>query len=123
MSCQCANVDLNLYLPVGTAPSWTVTVIDPDTNDDAVNITGATFAFYAKESRYDDDDDAVFELTSGDSEITITSAANGQAQIDNTAAKSALLTAGRVYFWSLRITMSSGETRVVRQGSLFAQSA
>ena len=122
MSCGC-DLDLSLCLPVGTAPSWVFTVVDPETADDPVDISGATFAFYAKERATDADVDAVFSLTSAGSEITITDAINGQGQIDNTAAKSGLLEAGRVYYWTLRVTFPTGEIRTVRKGSLKAEPA
>lgn len=122
MSCGCQN-DLKLCLPVGTSPIWAISIIDPESAGAAINITGATFAFYVKEKDTDEDEDAVFTLTSADGEITITTAASGYAQIANTAAKSALLTAGRVYYCSLRITFSTGEVRTIRKGWLDAETA
>ncbi len=122
MSCTC-NMDLTLCLPVGTSPIWGFTVTDPDLADAAVNITGATFEFFAKEAAADADEDAVFSLTSADDEIVILTAASGTAQILNDATKSALLTVGRVYLWSLRVTFSSGENRVIRRGRLEAEAA
>ena len=122
MSCGC-DLELSICLPVGTAPSWVFTVVDPETADDPVDISGATFAFYVKERAADADGDAVFSLTSAGGEIVITDAVNGKAQIDNTVAKSALLVVGRVYYWTLRMTTSTGEIRTVRKGSLYAQNA
>lgn len=122
MSCGCC-ADLNLFLPVGTSPIWTISIVDPDSASTPVNITGATFAFYVKATGATTDEDAEFVLTSGDSEIVITTAASGLAQIHNQAEKSALLAAGTVYYCSLRATFSSGETRTVRAGSLTAEYA
>jgi hypothetical protein len=112
---------MNLCLPVGTSPIWGFTCTDPDNAGAAINITGATFAFYAKAAASDTDANAVFSLTSAASEIVITSAANGTAQILNAGAKTALLTIGAVYYWSLRVTFTSGENRVIRNGKLFAE--
>jgi hypothetical protein len=88
-----------------------------------VNIAGATFAFFVKSSPRDADADSIYTLTSAGGDIAITDAAQGEAQIDNDAAKTALLADGRVYFWSLRVTFSSGETRTIRKGQLYAESA
>lgn len=122
MPCGC-QLDLDLCLPVGTAPSWAFTVTDPDNADARVNITGATFAFYVKSSPRDADVDAIFTLTSAGGDILITNATQGEAQIDNDAVKSALLTPDRVYSWSLRATFASGETRTIRKGQLHAETA
>ena len=122
MSCGCQN-DLNLILPVGTSPTWAISIIDPENAGAAIDITGAEFAFFVKNVGTDADADSVFTLTSGNSEIVITSAASGFAQISNTVAKSNLLTAGTVYYCSLRITFESGEIRTVRQGTLTADTA
>jgi len=112
--------DQKLCLPVGTSPTWAFTVTDPETADAAVDISGASFSFYVKESPSDADADAIYSLTSADSEIVITGATDGEAEIYNPAAKTALLELGRFYSWSLRITFSGGETRTVRIGSLEA---
>lgn len=120
MSCGCSP-DLKLSLPVGTSPIWAISVIDPENAGTAVNISGATFEFYVKTNDADDDGDAIFTLTSADGEITITTAASGYAQIANTTAKSALLTAGRVYAFSLRVTFSTGEYRTIRKGLINAE--
>lgn len=122
MSCGC-DLELSLCLPVGTAPSWVFTIVDPETADEAVDITGATFEFFVKERATDADGDAVFSLTSDDGEVVITDASEGEGQINNTAAKSELLTVGRYYYWSLRMTSSTGEIRTVRKGSLQATSS
>ncbi len=122
MSCGCSN-DLKLCLPVGTSPIWAISLIDPDNAGIAINITGTTFEFFAKTSANDADADAVFTLTSADDEIVITSASGGLAQIQNTVAKSGLLTAGRVYRWSLRATFATGEIRTIRSGPLDAETA
>lgn len=122
MSCGCSN-EMNLCLAVGTSPIWGFTVTDPDNAGAAVNITGATFEMFVKEQSTDADADAVYSLTSENSGIVIITAASGTAQIINDEAKSALLTAGDVYYWSLRVTFTSGENRVIRQGQLFAEAA
>lgn len=119
MSC-CCDIELSLCLPVGTAPSWVFAVVDPETADDPVDITGVTFEFFVKERAADADGDSVFSLTSADGEIVITEAADGAGQINNTAAKSALLAVGRYYYWSLRMTSATGEIRTVRKGTLRA---
>jgi Na+/melibiose symporter-like transporter len=112
---------MNLCLPIGTSPIWGFTCTDPDNAGAAINITGATFVFYVKAVASDADADAIFSLTSADSEIVIITAASGTAQILNETAKTALLTIGTVYYWSLRVTFTSGENRVIRNGKLFAE--
>lgn len=121
MGCACQPPDLNLCLAVGTSPSWAIAVTNPELADAPVDITGSSSEFLVKASPTDDDADAVFTLTSDDGEIVITDATAGEAQIDNTAAKSALLEPGRWYSWYLRITLSSGEIRLARKGKLYAE--
>jgi len=118
MSCA---TDLNLCLPVGTAPSWPVSIVIPDQANQVVDITGASFVFIVKELEADLDADAIFTLSTAGSEIAITSATLGTIQIDATAAKSSLLTAGQSYFWQLRMTLSSGEIRIVRKGKITSE--
>lgn len=120
MGCCSTLPDLNLTLPVGTAPSWTNVLINPEEANSRVNIEDASFEMLVKESPSDDDEDAVYTLTSDAGEIVITDAAQGEYQIDNTAAKSALLEAGRWYYWLLRVTLSTGEIRLARRGKLYA---
>ena len=103
------------------SPIWGFTVTDPDNAGAAVNITGATFEMFVKSVAADADEDAVYSLTSADSEIVIITAASGTAQILNDAEKTALLTIGTVYYWSLRVTFTSGENRVIRGGKMFAE--
>lgn len=114
---------MTLCLAVGTSPIWGFTVTDPDATSTPVNIAGATFEMLVKESVSDLDADAVYELTSADDEIVILSAAAGTAQILNDATKTALLVVGTPYYWSLRITFSTGENRVIRKGFLSAEPA
>lgn len=118
---SCALPDLDLTLPVGTSPSWPVTIVDPESGSTPVDITAATAVFTVKATPYDDNDDAIFQLTTGDSEILIIDAAAGQMQIDNTVSKSELLTAGRWYFWYFVVTLGSGEIRLSRKGRLYAE--
>lgn len=118
MSCA---TDLNLCLPVGTAPSWPVAIVIPDQAAQAVDLTGSNFVFIVKTLESDADADALFTLSTAGGEIVITSATLGTIQIDATAAKSSLLTAGQSYFWQLRMTLSSGEIRIVRKGKLASE--
>ena len=118
MSC---TPDLLLCLPVGTAPSWPVKIVIPDEANQAVSLTSAVFVFIVKAAEADADADALFSLTSAGGEIVITDTATGAIQIDMTAAKSALLTPLSDYFWQLRMTLSSGEIRIVRKGKLASE--
>lgn len=118
MSCA---TDLNLCLPVGTAPSWPVSIVIPDQAAQAVDLTGASFVFIVKELESDLDADALFTLSTAGGEIVIVSATAGTIQIDATAAKSSLLTAGQSYVWQLRMTLASGEIRIVRKGKLTSE--
>jgi len=120
MSCGC-DLDLKLTLAVGMSPIWGFTCTDPDNAGAAINISGATFEHFVKETATDADANAVYSLTSADDEIVIISASAGTVQIFNDATKSALLEIGRTYDWSLRATFTSGETRVIRRGKLFAE--
>lgn len=120
MSCNNITEQQSLTVGVGMSPIWAFNCTDPDT-DTPVDITNASFEFYVKGTEYDEDGDAVYTLTSADYEIVITDAAAGQAQIINDAAKTDLLTAGRVYYWSLRVTFPSTEERVIGRGDLTAQ--
>lgn len=110
--------DLNLCLPVGTAPSWPVSIVIPDQAAQAVDITGAAFVFIVKALEADLDAAALFTLSTAGGEIVIISATAGTIQIDATSAKSSLLTPGQSYFWQLRMTLQSGEIRIVRKGKL-----
>jgi len=103
------------------SPIWGFTCTDPDNAGQAINISGATFEYFVKVNAADDDEDAVYSLTSADSEIVIITAASGTAQILNDVYKTALLTIGQVYYWSLRATFTSGEYRLIRSGKLFAE--
>lgn len=118
MSCA---TDLNLCLPVGTAPSWPVSIVIPDQANQVVDLTGASFTLIVKELEADLDADAIFTLSTAGGEIVITSATLGTIQIDATAAKSSLLTAGQSYFWQLRMTLASGEIRIVRKGKITSE--
>lgn len=118
MSCA---PDLNLCLPVGTAPSWPVKIVIPDEANQVVDLTSAAFVFIVKTAEADADADALFSLTSAGGEIVITGATLGTAQIDMTAVKSALLTPLSTYFWQLRMTLSSGEIRIARKGKLASE--
>jgi hypothetical protein len=118
MSCA---PDLSLCLPVGTAPSWTVAIVIPDQAAQVVDITGATFVFIVKPLELSADSAALFSLTSGGGEIVIADAALGLLQIDVTAAKASLLTPPLAYFWQLRMTLPSGEIRIVRKGKLASE--
>lgn len=120
MSCGC-DLDLKLCLAVGTSPIWGFTVTDPDNAGAAINITGATFEMFVKSAASDLDAAAIYSLTSAASEIVIITAASGTVQILNETAKTSLLTIGAVYHWSLRVTFTSGENRVIRAGKLFAE--
>jgi hypothetical protein len=121
VSCCCQLPDLNLTLPVGTAPSWTNVLINPETADSRVDITDGEFEFLVKESPSDADADAVFTLTTDGGEIVITDAEDGEYQIDNTVDKSGLLEAGRWYYWYLRVTLPSEGPRLARKGKLYAE--
>jgi len=112
--------DLDLSLAVGSSPSWSIAIIDPENSNTAVNITGASFSFLVKQSPTDDDDDSIFILSSENGGVIITTALSGFAQIDNNAEDSALLEVGRWYYWYLRIELASGETRLARKGKLQA---
>ena len=115
MSCA---PDLNLCLPVGTAPSWPVSIVIPDQAAQAVDLTGASFVFIVKALESDADASALFTLSTAGGEIVIINAALGTIQIDATAAKSSLLTPLLSYFWQLRMTLASGEIRVARNGKI-----
>ena len=115
MSCA---PDLNLCLPVGTAPSWPVAIVIPDQAAQAVDLTGASFVFIVKALESDADSAALFTLSTSGGEIVIINAALGTIQIDATAAKASLLTPKLSYFWQLRMTLASGEIRVARNGKI-----
>jgi len=119
MSCGC-SIDQDLCLAVGTSPIWAFAVIDPDAAGAALPIEDATFIQHVKTAATDDDDEAIYTLTSADNEIVILSAAAGTGEILNDATKSALLDIGRVYYHSLRITFTSGEVRTIASGDLKA---
>jgi len=118
MSCA---PDLLLCLPVGTAPSWPVKIVLPEAANQAVDLTSAALVFIVKAAEADADADALLSLTSAAGEIVITDAVTGAAQIDMTAVKSALLTPATSYFWQLRVTLSSGEIRIVRKGKVASE--
>lgn len=120
MPCACQLPDVNVSLPVGTAPSWAAAIVDPENANTAVDIAGSSSVFRVKESPEDADGDAVFELNSDDGEVVITSASGGLLQIDHVAEKTALLEVGRWYYWFHFITLSSGEVRLARKGKLEA---
>ena len=115
MSCA---PDIILCLPIGTAPSWPVSVVIPDQAAQAVDLTGASFVFIVKTLESDADADALFTLSTAGGEIVIISATLGTIQIDATAAKSSLLTPLSSYFFQLRMTLPSGEIRIVRKGKV-----
>ena len=118
MSCA---PDLNLCLPVGTAPSWPVAIVIPDQAAQAVDLTGASFVFIVKALESDADASALFTLSTAGGEIVIISATLGTIQIDATAAKASLLTPLSSYFWQLRMTLASGEIRIVRKGKIASE--
>ena len=120
MSCSCLIPDKPLVLGIGTSPSWSIAVIDPENADAAVSLVGASLEFIVKESPADSDADAVFSLSSAEGEITITNAVGGLAQIDNTVAKSELLSPATWYYYYLRITLDGGEIRLAAKGPLEA---
>lgn len=122
MSCGC-SIDQDLFLAVGTSPIWTFAVIDPDDAGAAVDITNATFEFFVKTAATDDDDEAIFTLTTAGNEIVILSASGGTGEILNDATKSELLDIGRIYYYSLRMTLPTAEVRRIASGSLTATAA
>lgn len=95
-------------------------IIDPENANTPVPLSGSTSVLHVKESPEDADADAVFSLTSDDGEIVITDATGGLLQIDHVAEKSALLEAGRWYYWLHFLTLASGEVRLVAKGKLEA---
>lgn len=117
MSCCCnqSATPFELSLPLGTAPSWPLTLTDDSVVPAvALDLTGAALWFAAKTAPTDADSAAVIFASTATGEITLTAPASGQAQIDLTEAQttqSATLLPDRTYFAYLKVQLATGEIR------------
>lgn len=120
MSCACAQsstAPFELTLPLGSAPSWPFTLEDDSDPLDvvALDLTGAALWFAVKTAPSDADADALIFASTANGKIVITSAADGEAQVNLTASDTAAtdaLAADCTYYAYLKVQLASGETRV-----------
>ena len=89
---------------------------------DALDLSGATLFFTAKERIDSDDTDslAVLRLDSGTGGIVIGSAVDGEATVKLPSVQTNLLTPGKSYFWDLRVHFGDGTKLTVYGGKLKA---
>jgi len=116
MSCTIPTPPFDLALPIGSAPSWPMTLVDDRTGTDvALDLTGASLWFAVKALPTATDAAALIFASTANGKITITDADAGQFQVDltegDTVATSSFV-ANATYFAYLKVQLSSGETRV-----------
>lgn len=127
MSCACQESSPRLpcatplQIFVGSAPSWTVDLVDQSTCEAlSGGIAGASIELNLIEP---DGGATVLSLTTAGGEIAITDAVECEAQINWTAELSSALTEGHRYSYELVITLAGGEIYVAAHGALTARTA
>ena len=104
--------ELSMYR--GDTKSWPFTI---EVNGVALNITGASFWFTAKNKISDADVDAVFQKTVGDG-ITITSASEGKIEVKLAEGDTNTLTKRKRLHFDLQMKEASGDVSTPMAGVL-----
>jgi hypothetical protein len=104
----------------GDDESFDVVVTEAD-EVTRVDLSGADLRFTAKRKITDEDDAAIITLTTTDSTITVTDAANGEARLDVPAAQTDSLLKDSLLFWDLQVFDIADKTRTVASGQLIVR--
>lgn len=89
----------------------------------AYNLTNASEIWFTlKNSPEDTDAEALLQLTLSGGSIVILSAAGGTANLDITAAQTATLDYGRVYYWDIQVKDTSNQIFTALRGRLLIRS-
>jgi len=109
-----------LFMFRGDDESFNVAITEAD-GSTAVNLSGAALRFVAKRRITDLDADAVIDLSTGNSTITVTNEAAGLARLDVPAGQTNDLTKDAFLLWDLQITDISDKVRTVASGDLIVK--
>jgi hypothetical protein len=104
----------------GDDESFDVVVTEAD-EVTRVDLSGADLRFTAKRKITDEDDAAIIVLTTTDSTITLTDAAQGEARLDVPAVQTDSLTKDSLLFWDLQVFDIADKTRTVASGQLIVR--
>jgi hypothetical protein len=114
MSCTIPTPPFDLTLTMNSAPSFPFT-LEPESDDDAFTLAGASAWFAIKALPTDIDANALVFASTANGKIAITDAAARELQVDLTAddtAVTATFLPGATYFTYVKIQLATGETRV-----------